>query len=819
MNLFRLFAPWLRSRQDAPGWLRCRMRRAWRLGALVLMLAGWNLHAGLTLNLFVLRDEFNFTIYTVLSTNAALPAPTPGGYIIRSPHYPTNGTESVYNLDGGGLHFVGGISAGANTFEDFMTGLTNGVWTLQITNNTATNVYTFTVTAAGLSSNLFTPVSITYPPEGDPDVPPIAVFTWTNGPVGWEGTLDVGVHDWTYSFYEFEFLSVTATRWTNSVPLSPGSYNFYVYYRSNATGTIVASTPVDGSMNPLAGWLSSAAVEVADSSYFDVQATGAPPGQVTLLAHFRFDDEFNLGLDSSTNGFDLDASGTWGDGDYWFDTDAIAGPGAVYFSAPDSGSGAYLSWNPTPAPILGALASNFSVSVWIKTGFLIVPTDLPPGDAGIVAADIPGTAYDVTPVALSSGAVAFNTGGDFDTTTYSSALVTDGVYHHVVVTRDQVTGRKQIYVDGVLDTTEFDGAAVLDAPVLLALGGFLDASESDPGAAAASNGYDGWLDDVQIYAGILSSNQVAFLYAHPGQVVSSSPGTNEPVEVQLELRITRTREPGFGDLFLCYPSLSVFNPPAVTQHTVKSPNEKFTGTPNSSSSWVLNSLEEVIEECTNGVWSLYINEGDLSERIFTFSMVITNLDTNLLAPVVILSPADGSVNVPTNPPFVWSGPVGFSVVYAGKYEPPFNNVVTTNLPGNATNWPSPPLLNPGTNLFYVYIQSFDFPHVSFSLPVDGNNYPLASWSAFVNLVSMARAEFVVGTPLTPVQLIHPQRLGTNFQFQFLTQAGRSNVVQSRTNLTLGGWVNRTSILGDGTLKTVVLPMSGLPTEFFRVLTQ
>jgi hypothetical protein len=30
---------------------------------------------------------------------------------------------------------------------------------------------------------------------------------------------------------------------------------------------------------------------------------------------------------------------------------------------------------------------------------------------------------------------------------------------------------------------------------------------------------------------------------------------------------------------------------------------------------------------------------------------------------------------------------------------------------------------------------------------------------------------------------------------------------------------RTRISGDGTLKTVVLPMSGLPAEFFRIVTQ
>ncbi len=66
---------------------------------------------------------------------------------------------------------------------------------------------------------------------------------------------------------------------------------------------------------------------------------------------------------------------------------------------------------------------------------------------------------------------------------------------------------------------------------------------------------------------------------------------------------------------------------------------------------------------TNGAWTIE----------FT-SATITNLDTNLLAPAVILWPTNGSVNVPTNPPFIWTGPSGFSGVFAEKYKLPYQNV-------------------------------------------------------------------------------------------------------------------------------------------------
>jgi hypothetical protein len=76
-----------------------------------------------------------------------------------------------------------------------------------------------------------------------------------------------------------------------------------------------------------------------------------------------------------------------------------------------------------------------------------------------------------------------------------------------------------------------------------------------------------------------------------------------------------------------------------------------------------------------------------------------------------------------------------------------------------------------------------------------------------------------GTAPQPVQLLNPQRLGANFQFQFLSQAGTVNTVQSRTNSLLGSWQDRTNLAGDGTSKTVTLPILNGSLEFLRVMTQ
>src|SRR5262249_10189546 len=110
---------------------------------------------------------------------------------------------------------------------------------------------------------------------------------------------------------------------------------------------------------------------------------------------------------------------------------------------------------------------------------------------------------DIVPMAQSGHKLAFYTGGAQPNILRSRADITTGQYVHVVTTRDQLTGEKRIYVNGVLDASVFS------------------TTNTYPGTGALTLGYNngnvfnGRFDEVQIYAGVLSSNEVAFLYAHP----------------------------------------------------------------------------------------------------------------------------------------------------------------------------------------------------------------------------------------------------------------------------------------------------------------
>jgi len=171
-----------------------------------------------------------------------------------------------------------------------------------------------------------------------------------------------------------------------------------------------------------------------------------------------------------------------------------------------------------------ALQGSFTVSCWIKTTQTWGnDNDHAFNGAGIVAADVNGLANDVLPMALTGSKIGFNTGGSSDDTLHSHTSVNDGNYHQVVVTRDQVSGLKIIYIDGVPDATDFGTMATLDTPLKLTLGAISDAGNANVNDFNEYNGFDGEMDDLQFYSGILNPAEVAFLFNNPGTTAPSVP--------------------------------------------------------------------------------------------------------------------------------------------------------------------------------------------------------------------------------------------------------------------------------------------------------
>jgi hypothetical protein len=522
-----------------------------------------------------------------------------------------------------------------------------------------------------------------------------------------------------------------------------------------------------------------------------------------LIAHYDFDEGTVVAPDVSGNGNNIVLSGNFGGAGPAISSDAIAGAGSVSFDG-----GSYLT---APTNLLSTLASSFTISLWVNTTQNYdYQGDYAYNGAGIISADIPGIANDLVPVALTGGQVAFNTGNTqygYDDTINSSATVNDGSWHHVVVARNQTTGEKDIYIDGVLDTSDFDTTALLDDPQLLTIGAIADASNPDPSSPSYTgyNGYQGLLDDIQIYSRVLSSNEVSFLYDNPGATLSGSSTPPYPVDVNLQFYFIRSQDPNLGEIYGASVSFNSVSPAPTTTNSVHSPNDYFSTEQypggGSGSGAILNSLGDVLNEFTNGLWKIYINQDSPTQQVYSFQVSISGLDTNLLRAVRILSPTNGAVDVLANVPFYWNGPTNFSSLsldLAGVVE-------GLSLPINATNWAAAPTLSNGNQFFDLNYVSNNFPGVTFTTPVDASSNPVRTWSTAVGLSSEAFSLFFVGP--NPTQLINAQRAGTNFQFSFLSQASVTNSVQYRTNLVLGNWLTYSNVTGDGSLKTIPIPIA------------
>ena len=144
-----------------------------------------------------------------------------------------------------------------------------------------------------------------------------------------------------------------------------------------------------------------------------------------------------------------------------------------------------------------------------------------------------------------------------------------------MITRDQATGARQIYIDGALNNSDTSTTVLLNDPMNIAVGCQIDASQSDPDFASPQNFFRGFLDDMQIYSRVLSTNRDQLLFQNPGAVVGTAAVPKPPVSVSISLSLNRQQNPDFGNIFLVFPSVNVSQPATITTNTVSSPTGQF----------------------------------------------------------------------------------------------------------------------------------------------------------------------------------------------------------------------------------------------------
>lgn len=153
------------------------------------------------------------------------------------------------------------------------------------------------------------------------------------------------------------------------------------------------------------------------------------------------------------------------------------------------------------AAVGSTLTGTSSMSFWLRTTQVGNNTGWrAPGIAGIEES---GGSDDIFWGWIdASGRIGLSVGNDYSTK--STTVINDNTFHHVVLTRDAVTGAYKIYIDGTLDQS---GTLAT---------GIIGNSFSSIGRIEDTGGspeyFQGQLDEVKIYDSVLNDAQVTALY-------------------------------------------------------------------------------------------------------------------------------------------------------------------------------------------------------------------------------------------------------------------------------------------------------------------
>lgn len=95
-------------------------------------------------------------------------------------------------------------------------------------------------------------------------------------------------------------------------------------------------------------------------------------------------------------------------------------------------------------------------------------------------------------------------------TAVGTSVVTDGVWHHLLATYT-LGGQLRLYVDGNLERT-IAAQSIISNSVAFLVGGYTV-------SGVQRNGFQGELDEVQLYDYALTADQVTYLADHPGAAI------------------------------------------------------------------------------------------------------------------------------------------------------------------------------------------------------------------------------------------------------------------------------------------------------------
>lgn len=225
-------------------------------------------------------------------------------------------------------------------------------------------------------------------------------------------------------------------------------------------------------------------------------AASCANGAGTVVGHWKFDEAAGpTAFDSGPNGLDGTLAGS-----------------AAFVAGGISGNAIQCASATNGLVNMGQVPFNtspFSLAAWVKTNsaapLIVAGRHRATVVQGYFLALNAGGTYGL-PGKAYAYVSTFPGGEPISTTT-----VTDGEWHHLLMTH-QPGGPATIYVDGVLEATRNPGYTATDAAFIV--GGLWNSSGVPYGA------YDGLVDDVQLYNGVLNGRQICHIVNNPGSAAA-----------------------------------------------------------------------------------------------------------------------------------------------------------------------------------------------------------------------------------------------------------------------------------------------------------
>jgi hypothetical protein len=342
------------------------------------------------------------------------------------------------------------------------------------------------------------------------------------------GSAGDGSDNIIYAVENFDATATEGELWVQ-VPSIPagGSATIYVYYNPQQKSQTCTQTEFDNGtysdtqFNTTNNWVDLDATGLANnigqytSEIFDATASTIwnsiawetnRPTYKELPNALGTETAYNAGNIDATNNTMLlhlndttttitDSSGVIGDGTY--NGVLLGQTGKLNTAVGFNGTSDYINMPQDLSAYVGATAS---VSFWINT--TQVGNNTPRNAPGITGLDSFGSGNDIfwgyITASGTIGIQAGNTAGAISTTP-----INDGIWHHVVLTRDSATGLTEVYVDGILENsaTSATGARTRSFTSV----GRIETSFS-------ANYFQGNLDEIAFWSNIITPADVTDQY-------------------------------------------------------------------------------------------------------------------------------------------------------------------------------------------------------------------------------------------------------------------------------------------------------------------